>query len=110
MNMQQSVPQNQRLKKQEKSEGAKPEFNIRNIPAPHVIKGRLDEYVIGQDYAKKVISVAVYNHYKRVAGDAMDDIQIEKSNILMGVLQPDYPRRRGGGVGGKQTGTSRASC
>jgi len=83
MNMQQSVPQNQRLKKQEKSEGAKPEFNIRNIPAPHVIKGRLDEYVIGQDYAKKVISVAVYNHYKRVAGDAMDDIQIEKSNILM---------------------------
>ena len=43
----------------------------------------LDEYVVGQEYAKKVISVAVYNHYKRVLTDTMDDIEIEKSNMLM---------------------------
>ena len=47
------------------------------------IKAKLDEYVIGQDYAKKVVSVAVYNHYKRVATGTMDDIEIEKSNMLM---------------------------
>ena len=40
-------------------------FDVRELPAPHKIKAALDEYVIGQDYAKKVISVAVYNHYKR---------------------------------------------
>ena len=39
--------------------------------------------MIGQDYAKKVMSVAVYNHYKRVATDTMDEIEIEKSNMLM---------------------------
>ena len=54
-----------------------------NLPAPHQIKAMLDEYVIGQDYAKKVMSVAVYNHYKRVATGTMDDIEIEKSNMLM---------------------------
>ena len=47
------------------------------------MKAKLDEYVIGQEYAKKVISVAVYNHYKRVLTDSMDDIEIEKSNMLM---------------------------
>lgn len=47
------------------------------------MKAKLDEYVIGQDYAKKVISVAVYNHYKRVLTNSMDDIEIEKSNMLM---------------------------
>ena len=51
--------------------------------APHQIKARLDDYVIGQDYAKKVMSVAVYNHYKRVATNTMDEIEIEKSNMLM---------------------------
>ena len=56
---------------------------IQHLPAPHVIKGRLDEYVVGQEYAKKVMSVAVYNHYKRVLTDTMDDIEIEKSNMLM---------------------------
>ncbi|MDD6510895.1 MAG: ATP-dependent Clp protease ATP-binding subunit ClpX, partial [Prevotella sp.] len=56
---------------------------IRNIPPPHKIKAQLDDYVVGQDYAKKVISVAVYNHYKRVATGTMDDIEIEKSNMLM---------------------------
>ena len=43
----------------------------------------LDEYVIGQDYAKKVMSVAVYNHYKRVVTNTMDEIEIDKSNMLM---------------------------
>ena len=58
-------------------------FNIRDIPAPHKIKAQLDDYVIGQEYAKKAISVAVYNHYKRVATNTMDEIEIEKSNMLM---------------------------
>ena len=50
---------------------------------PEEIKAFLDEYVIGQERAKKVMSVAVYNHYKRVATDTMDEIEIEKSNMLM---------------------------
>lgn len=75
------VPQRQKIKK--KKEAAKPVFDIKSIPAPHKIKASLDEYVIGQDYAKKVIAVGVYNHYKRVATDTMDDIEIEKSNMLM---------------------------
>ena len=58
-------------------------IDLKDIPAPHKIKATLDEYVIGQEYAKKVMSVAVYNHYKRVATDTMDDIEIEKSNMLM---------------------------
>ena len=57
--------------------------DIKKIPAPHKIKARLDEYVVGQEKAKKAMAVAVYNHYKRVASDTMDDIEIEKSNMLM---------------------------
>jgi ATP-dependent Clp protease ATP-binding subunit ClpX len=55
------------------------------IPAPREIKDFLDLYVIGQDYAKKAVSVAVHNHYKRLAaGDAGDDdVEIEKSNVLL---------------------------
>ncbi len=68
-------------KKQEKE--VKPAFDIRSIPVPHKIKASLDEYVIGQEYAKKVVSVAVYNHYKRVYTNTMDEIALEKSNILM---------------------------
>ena len=60
-----------------------PAIDINNIIPPHKIKAMLDEYVVGQDYAKKVMSVAVYNHYKRVATGTMDDIEIEKSNMLM---------------------------
>ena len=78
------IPNKQKLKKKKKKEEeAKPVFNIRDIPAPHKIKASLDEYVVGQEYAKKVISVAVYNHYKRVATGTMDNIEIEKSNMLM---------------------------
>ena len=58
-------------------------FSDINLLKPEEIKAFLDEYVIGQDEAKKVLSVAVYNHYKRVATDSMDDIEIEKSNMLM---------------------------
>ncbi len=49
------------------------------------LREKLDEYVIGQDYAKKVMSVAVYNHYKRVSADAkiLGDVEIDKSNMLM---------------------------
>ena len=63
--MNDGMPQKQKIKK--KGTGTK----------------QLDQYVIGQEYAKKVISVAVYNHYKRVATGTMDEIEIEKSNILM---------------------------
>ncbi len=76
-----TIPNRQRLKKKKK--GDKPVLDINNIPAPHKIKAQLDEYIVGQEYAKKVISVAVYNHYKRVATGTMDEIEIEKSNILM---------------------------
>lgn len=57
-----------------------------DIPKPVEIKSRLDEYVIGQDFAKKTLSVAVYNHYKRISGsglEAMEDTEIDKSNILL---------------------------
>lgn len=70
-------------KKKAKEKETEPVFNIHDIPAPHKIKASLDEYVIGQEQAKKIISVAVYNHYKRVVTNTMDDIEIEKSNILM---------------------------
>ena len=56
MSQQQSAP------KKKKDEKHKPVLDLKKIPAPHKIKAALDEYVIGQDYAKKVMSVAVYNH------------------------------------------------
>lgn len=59
-----------------------PAIDINNIIPPHKIKAMLDEYVVGQEHAKKVMSVAVYNHYKRVASKS-DDVEIEKSNMLM---------------------------
>ncbi len=54
------------------------------LPAPRQIKGSLDDYVISQEKPKKVLSVAVYNHYKRVnAGGATDDVELQKSNVLL---------------------------
>ena len=79
--MNDGMPQKQKIKK--KGTGTKPLIDLKSIPAPHKIKEQLDQYVIGQEYAKKVMSVAVYNHYKRVLTDSMDDIEIEKSNMLM---------------------------
>ncbi len=84
--LQNMIPKRQKVKRKEpkKQEEAAKVFDIRSVPAPHKIKESLDEYVIGQEKAKKVISVAVYNHYKRVAaGTDADDIEIEKSNMLM---------------------------
>ncbi|MBR5967033.1 MAG: ATP-dependent Clp protease ATP-binding subunit ClpX, partial [Lachnospiraceae bacterium] len=89
----QDIPKSQRLRKKAKPETAgaaggeeaaeAPVFDFRKLPPPHKIREKLDEYVIGQDRAKKIISVAVYNHYKRVTKDASGDIEIEKSNMLM---------------------------
>ncbi|MCJ7814189.1 MAG: ATP-dependent Clp protease ATP-binding subunit ClpX [Candidatus Atribacteria bacterium] len=72
-------------------------FNLKNVPSPKEIKSYLDEYVIGQDKAKKILSVAVYNHYKRIKSNDNDrrdekdkkidkkqeEIELEKSNILL---------------------------
>ena len=89
------IPKKQKIKKKSEKE-AQPVFDLKNIPAPHKIKGELDQYVIGQEQAKKVISVAVYNHYKRVFSQTAkaqtdgkeqmaedEEVRIEKSNILM---------------------------
>lgn len=81
------VPKKQKIRK--KAEKQQQALSMKDIPAPHQIKARLDEYVVGQEKAKKVISVAVYNHYKRAFlggkpdGEDMPDVTIEKSNILM---------------------------
>ncbi len=54
------------------------------LPTPHEIKAHLDEYIIGQERAKKMLSVAVYNHYKRIKHqDDSDDVELQKSNVLM---------------------------
>ena len=82
-NMQEPPAQAVKKKDKKKKNKEKKELNLRDIPAPHKIKAMLDEYVIGQDYAKKVMSVAVYNHYKRVVTNTMEEIEIDKSNMLM---------------------------
>jgi ATP-dependent Clp protease ATP-binding subunit ClpX len=57
---------------------------LTRLPSPREIYDRLEEYVIGQERAKKVLSVAVYNHYKRIkAGKSLDDVELQKSNILL---------------------------
>ncbi|MCR5591816.1 MAG: ATP-dependent Clp protease ATP-binding subunit ClpX [Lachnospiraceae bacterium] len=82
----------QNVKKKSGENKKTPVIDIKNIPLPHKIKELLDEYVIGQEQAKKVMSVAVYNHYKRVAAETMKpedfeerlrDVEIEKSNMLL---------------------------
>lgn len=79
-------------KKGKRNGEGKPPIDIKNIPLPHRIKELLDDYVVGQEQAKKVMSVAVYNHYKRVASENMKpedfeerlrDVEIEKSNVLL---------------------------
>ena len=82
--LQGDVPNAQKLKKKKLEEEKEKEdaFDRNNIPSPHVIKANLDDFLIGQEHAKKVISVAVYNHYKRI-GNKDSDIELEKSNMLM---------------------------
>ena len=91
------IPSSQKIKKKKtKEKKAEPILDIHSIPAPHRIKASLDDYVVGQEQAKKVMSVAVYNHYKRVMADnknkaeaekkgssVFDGVEIEKSNMLM---------------------------
>ena len=102
------IPNKQRLKKKKPKNGEEPVLDIHKIPAPHQIKAQLDAYVIGQERAKRAVSVAVYNHYKRVILRQQDELranentekkaenaaaqgmqmqggepEIEKSNILM---------------------------
>ena len=76
------IPKNQRVKKKKEKE-EKPVFDRKLVPPPHKIKQMLDEYVVGQEKAKKAISVAVYNHYKRIFSDNADGVEIEKSNMLL---------------------------
>ena len=62
------------------------EVELKDVPKPKDIRAILDQYVIGQDEAKKTLSVAVYNHYKRINSTQMtkgDDVELQKSNILM---------------------------
>ena len=60
------------------------DFELKEVPKPHEIKAYLDQYVIGQDEAKRYLAVSVYNHYKRLQQNIEDDgVEIEKSNIIM---------------------------
>ncbi|MEF2243375.1 MULTISPECIES: ATP-dependent protease ATP-binding subunit ClpX [unclassified Paenibacillus] len=64
--------------------GNEEELDLKDIPKPKDIRAILDSYVIGQDFAKKSLSVAVYNHYKRInSGSKIDDVELQKSNILL---------------------------
>ena len=72
--------------KTEDKDEDKKEADITNVPKPHEIKAHLDEYIVGQDDAKKVLAVAVYNHYKRIAHNKSKEsegVEIQKSNILL---------------------------
>jgi len=68
---------------EESASAAKPKLGGQRIPPPRVIYEKLSEYVVGQDQAKRVLSVAVYNHYKRINAPASSDVELEKSNILL---------------------------
>jgi ATP-dependent Clp protease ATP-binding subunit ClpX len=74
----------QEIIEEEMLETPRPKQTSSKLPNPHQIKDALDAYVISQERAKKVLSVAVYNHYKRVnAGHQVDDVELQKSNVLL---------------------------
>lgn len=64
-------------------EAGTPELRFESLPKPTDIKANLDEYIVGQDRAKTVLSVAVYNHYKRILYAGSNDVELQKSNILL---------------------------
>jgi len=68
---------------EDKSTAKRPKVPLQRVPPPKVIYQQLGEYVVGQEQAKKVLSVAVYNHYKRIGGNFSGDVELEKSNILL---------------------------
>ena len=68
----------------ERNAGKTPELSLKKLPKPLQIKQELDKYVIGQEEAKKTLSVAVYNHYKRILSkEDSDEVEIQKSNVLL---------------------------
>ncbi|GAB5490036.1 MAG: ATP-dependent Clp protease ATP-binding subunit ClpX [Phototrophicaceae bacterium] len=72
------------LADEEYIEDSSPDFNLDNLLVPRDILAHLDEYVVGQRYAKRTLSVAVYNHYKRVQAESVSsDVELQKSNILI---------------------------
>lgn len=93
------IPTSQKVKKKKKQKEEKEQkpLTMADVPVPHKIKAMLDEYVVGQEYAKRAMSVAVYNHYKRVITDTMDDIEIENPTCscsgLPAVVKPIWFRR-----------------
>ena len=83
-NLPNDVPKPQKIKKKAENDKKTDEaFDRKKVPAPHMIKASLDDYIVGQDYAKKVVSVGVYNHYKRIYSKNKSNVEIEKSNMLM---------------------------
>ena len=66
-----------------KPSGKKVKLEEKVLPKPQDIKAKLDEYVVGQDEAKKALSVAVYNHYKRIYHGCDTDVEIQKSNVVL---------------------------
>jgi ATP-dependent Clp protease ATP-binding subunit ClpX len=68
---------------EEKPSPSRPKLPLQKIPPPKTIYEQLSEYVVGQEQAKKVLSVAVYNHYKRIGATPSHDVELEKSNILL---------------------------
>ena len=71
------------LGEENKKEKKTKEFKLEHLPRPSEIKKELDLYVVGQDEAKKALSVAVYNHYKRLMQNEEDGVEIQKSNVLL---------------------------
>ena len=68
---------------QYESETGTKDIKTANLLTPQEIKAKLDDYIVGQDAAKRILSVAVYNHYKRINSKGNDDVQLEKSNIVL---------------------------
>ena len=71
---------NELIKERDRAQNASPKFKLLT---PQEIKAKLDEYIVGQESAKKMLSVAVYNHYKRINSIGDDEVELEKSNVLM---------------------------